>query len=333
MGQSQDLISVVVSVYNIENRLRWCLESLSAQTYGNLEILLVDDGSTDSSGRLCDKYSVKDPRVRVIHQEKGGPWAARNRGLAESNGEYVIFPDGDDYFHKDYIQLLYEAINDGGKEYPMAFCDIRKVESYDEDTQSDSIPVVEELNQQDLLSKMLVYPSCGYSIYGGCWNKLYRKAALPDPFQKEYTLSQDFDTNLRFLFLIDRAVYVHKVLYYWVQWPGQNTRSLNSLLVRDECRSRIYYDNLQILPAHLSFWRPCLLVNLYRRLIVWMDDAKGMGRYKSDLIKIRQLENKTICDLLSCRQIRFSRKVRFLLSLHAPLLLGLFGKKILIERA
>lgn len=331
--EAQNLVSVIVSVYNIESRIRWCLESLSAQTYQNLEILLVDDGSTDGSGRLCDEFAARDSRVSVIHQEHGGPWTARNRGLADSKGNYVIFPDGDDYFHKDYIRLLYEAIHDGGKCYPMAYCDIRKVETNDEDTRSDSHPFFEELDQKTLLNKVLYYPSCGYSIYGGCWNKLFRRSALPNPFQKEYLLSQDFDTNLRVIFNIDRAVYVHKVLYYWVQWPRQNTRSRDSLLIRDECRSRIYFDNLQALPPRLSVWRHCLLVNLYRRLIVWKEDAKGTERYKTVLGKIRQFERKTIYELLFCRRVRFSRKVRILLSLHAPFLLGLFGREILIERA
>ena len=127
MGNKKRLISLVVSVHNIEDRLPKCLESISSQTYRHLEIILIDDGSTDGSGRICDEFASTDSRARVIHQQNRGLWAVRNRGLLESEGEYLIFPDGDDYFHKDYIRLMYESINDGGETYPVANCDYHSI--------------------------------------------------------------------------------------------------------------------------------------------------------------------------------------------------------------
>ena len=106
----EDLVSVVVAVYNIEAFLPKCLESLFFQTYRNIEIILIDDGSTDESGRICDDYASKDRRALVIHQENQGLWAVRNKGQKESKGKYLIFPDGDDYFHKDYIFMIIATI-------------------------------------------------------------------------------------------------------------------------------------------------------------------------------------------------------------------------------
>ena len=91
------LISVIVPVYNIEKYLERCVNSIREQTYTNLEILLVDDGSTDSSGTICDKFAEEDNRVRVFHKENGGSSSARNLGIAEAKGEYLGFVDSDDY--------------------------------------------------------------------------------------------------------------------------------------------------------------------------------------------------------------------------------------------
>lgn len=333
MMSPNDLISVIVPIYNLGDRLRPCLDSLAAQSYRNLEILLVDDGSTDTSGSICDGFAAEDSRVRVIHKQNGGAWSSRNRGLAEAKGKYVVFPDGDDYFHKDYIRLLHEAIVRGGEECPLAICDFRKTDRYGEDTLSDSDPSFEDMDQKALLDKIVNYPSCGYAVWGSNWNKLYRKSAIREPFQKEYRQCEDYDSILRLFQYTDRAVYVRKVLYYWFQWPGQTTRSAEYDQVRNECRCRIFMDHLQHLPENLSAWRPGLLLNLYRRLIIWKESARGTSQFKTVSAAVRDYEKKTLGELVTCKQLTVPRRMRCLLSLHAPSLLRLFGTKIRMESA
>ena len=106
----KDLISVIIPVYNVEKYLMRCVDSVVNQTYKNLEIILVNDGSTDSSGILCDELAKNDDRIKVIHKENGGLSDARNTGEQESKGEYIIFIDSDDYIHVDMISSLYEQI-------------------------------------------------------------------------------------------------------------------------------------------------------------------------------------------------------------------------------
>lgn len=106
----EPLVSVIVPVYNASKYLRRCVESLCAQTYENIEILLVDDGSTDGSGAICDEYSQKDSRIRVIHQENQGQSAARNTGLDAMYGEYVMFCDDDDYVSPDFVRYPIERL-------------------------------------------------------------------------------------------------------------------------------------------------------------------------------------------------------------------------------
>lgn len=105
------LISVIVPVYQVQDYLAECIDSLLVQTYTNLEILLVDDGSTDSSGEICDRYAAKDDRVRVIHQENQGPSVARNAGLDSAEGEYIAFVDSDDVALPDFIEALYALLD------------------------------------------------------------------------------------------------------------------------------------------------------------------------------------------------------------------------------
>ena len=103
-------ISVVLPIYNVEKYLEKCMESIFNQTYKNLEILLVDDGSLDGCPALCDAYAKKDKRVRVVHKKNGGISDARNAGVAESSGQYIAFVDPDDYVESDYIEYLYSLI-------------------------------------------------------------------------------------------------------------------------------------------------------------------------------------------------------------------------------
>ena len=105
---SKPLVSIIVPVYQVKNYVGECVESLLRQTYTNLEILLVDDGSTDGSGAICDEYARGDNRIRVIHQENQGLSSARNTGLDQAKGEYVAFVDSDDAVRLDYIETLYD---------------------------------------------------------------------------------------------------------------------------------------------------------------------------------------------------------------------------------
>ena len=106
--ENQALISVIIPVYNVEKYLCECVDSVLNQTYENFEIILVNDGSTDSSGEICDEYVDKDERITVIHQKNGGLSVARNTGLSEANGDYVYFLDSDDYIAKNAFEILLE---------------------------------------------------------------------------------------------------------------------------------------------------------------------------------------------------------------------------------
>lgn len=112
----KDLVSVVVPVYNVEQYVGHCVESLLNQTYPNMEIILVDDGSRDQSGAVCDRYGQKDRRIVVIHKKNGGLSDARNEGIRRASGKWITFVDSDDYVHPEYVRVLHRNITESGAE-------------------------------------------------------------------------------------------------------------------------------------------------------------------------------------------------------------------------
>ena len=116
----EELVSIVVPVHNVECYIERCLKSIRQQTYRNLEIILIDDGSTDNSGKICDKYAKIDKRITVIHRKNLGPSGARNIGIEIANGVYIAFLDADDFIRIDYIEILYRLIKHNDAE--IAIC-------------------------------------------------------------------------------------------------------------------------------------------------------------------------------------------------------------------
>lgn len=117
MMEKEDLISIIVPVYNVEKYLSQCVDSILSQTYKNIEVILIDDGSKDSSGKLCDEYSEKYEQCRVIHKENAGLGMARNSGLEEIRGDYVAFVDSDDWIKPDAIEKMYKALKDNNVDF------------------------------------------------------------------------------------------------------------------------------------------------------------------------------------------------------------------------
>ena len=107
-------ISVIVPVYNCKKYIKKCVDSIINQTFKDLEIILIDDGSTDESGKICDELKLKDSRIKVIHQENKGVSAARNEGVKASSGDYISFVDGDDYLSEDMYEFLYDNLKKSG---------------------------------------------------------------------------------------------------------------------------------------------------------------------------------------------------------------------------
>ncbi len=169
----KDLISVIVTAYNIAAYIERGVGSVCAQTYRNLEIIVVDDGSTDDTGVICDRLAAKDSRVQVIHKENGGPAEARNRGIAIAKGSYIGFVDGDDWIDPDMYEKMLGALQEQGAD--LAICRYRQV--YKTHTEDASVDRAVLFQGQEAL-QYYVQETKEYAIQNAAWNKLYKKEIL-----------------------------------------------------------------------------------------------------------------------------------------------------------
>ena len=158
------MISVIIPVYNVGAFLRPCLDSVAAQSYTNIEVLLVNDGSTDDSGAICDEYAARDPRFRVFHKENGGISSARNCGMDHMQGEYIAFVDSDDRLTPDYLEVLYNDIRT--HQVKASFCDFAMVDESGVQLAA-SVPRFEADKRLSSLDEILPYTKA-VSVVWGC---------------------------------------------------------------------------------------------------------------------------------------------------------------------
>lgn len=202
-------ISVIVPVYNAEKYLCHCVDSILAQTFTNFEVLLIDDGSLDKSGELCDEYALKDKRVHVFHKSNGGVSSARQKGIEEAKGEYVIHADPDDWVDALMLEELYERAQ--AENADMVICDyyvnMGKKQRYvkQQPSNCDSDTILRELFQQ---------------LHGSCWNKLVKRACYRTyevNFPEGVNFREDTIFNMRLLKHSIRCSYLNKAFYHYVQ--------------------------------------------------------------------------------------------------------------------
>ena len=222
-----DKISVVIPVYNVEPYIRKCLDSVINQTYTNLDILCINDGSTDKSGIICEEYAKRDSRIRVFHKTNGGLASARNVGLSHLTGDYLGFVDSDDWLEPDMYEALHRVI----KDYNVSFSVVSYFMDCDEQCElmiaREKIPD-RVLNQEE----MLLYMSRGFHYAGffcSVCNKLFRTSLI-------YNNKLAFDNNLR---------------------SGEDVKFLTDVILRDGCTG-YYLDK----PFYHYYQRQNSLVNL-----------------------------------------------------------------------
>ena len=213
-----ELISVIVPVYRVEKYLRKCVDSILKQTYKNMEIILVDDGSDDLCPDICEEYAKKDKRVKVIHQINGGLSAARNSGIRAAKGKYISFIDSDDYIEKDMYEILVKRM--GEDESQMAVCNYIYVD--------ESGNFIESLNKKNgiidgvitpkqALERLILDRNC---YYIPAWNKLYERSLFEDIEFPEGKLNED-EFVVHYIYEKCRKIScVEKALYYYVQRMG-----------------------------------------------------------------------------------------------------------------
>ena len=212
------LVSVIVPIYNVEKYLHQCVDSIIGQTYTNIEIILVDDGSPDSCPAICEAYKTIDTRIKVIHKVNGGLSDARNAGTQIAQGDYVTYVDSDDWIDKNYVEVLLNlAIQHNGE---MSICALRRTKSREE-----TAPVQESketvFSKREALKKMLYQDEFDTSA----WGKLTKtEIAKRHPFPKGM-LFEDLATTYKYILECENVAYINKRLYYYYKNPQSITQA------------------------------------------------------------------------------------------------------------
>ena len=260
-------ISVIVPVYKVEPYLRRCVDSILAQTYKDYEIILVDDGSPDSCGQICDEYAKKFENIRVIHKENCGLSSARNAGIdlafAESDSLWLTFIDSDDYIHPRYLELLFKAIVEN--------CTQISACAY---VETDDIkPINEKITEDvDIITpeSFWLCKRASYSVVAVC--KLYKKDLFENIRYPVGKLHEDEFTTHKLLFSCEKITYNSSELYYYYQNP-------NSIM--GSSWSPRHLDGIEAVEEQLSFFKINGFKRAYKRSYIVLADVMRFNLLKA----------------------------------------------------
>ena len=240
MREVQARISVIIPVYNVEQYLRRCVDSVLNQTMPDLEVILVDDGSPDQSPAICDQYAEEDGRVKVIHKPNGGLASARNAGLRRAKGEYVFFLDSDDWLEPDGMELLYQT----AEEYHVDFVRYRAIRTGWPGLAENAPCMVEPVRElsaglydrkrirDEIFPRLLATPQLTMGAIVGAWGSLYRHAFLKENelfFSEEVKFSEDQIFSARVVLASNRFCFIDTpCVYHYFYNPKSISKSFRA---------------------------------------------------------------------------------------------------------
>lgn len=243
--KSNPLISVIVPIYNVDIYLKECIESIQNQTYINLEIILVDDGSTDTSGKICDEYAKKDSRIKVIHKKNGGLVSARKSGIRVAKGFYATYVDGDDWIELDMYEKLVNQIKNADVIVSGVMRDYKNYTLYEKNKVSDGDYKGDSL--KDNIYNKMIYTGKFYErgIIGHIWNSLYKKDLLLKNQMKisdDIRIAEDIACLYPILLDAEEIVVISECFYHY----RMRENSMMGSRDREELwRFELLYEHLQ----------------------------------------------------------------------------------------
>lgn len=209
-----ETISIIIPIYNVESYLRKCLDSIMEQSFSYFELLLINDGSTDSSGQICQEYVEKDDRIRYFEKENGGVSSARNFGIKHSRGEYITFIDSDDWVEPNYLEIFYKTIKEKDADIVVAnYCTFREKDAT-------FLFHVAETNEALVFQPDDAFFNYMFSTFstdiswGSACSKLFKKSLFDRLyFSEDISWAEDFDLMYKLFLISERIIYLHKAPY------------------------------------------------------------------------------------------------------------------------
>lgn len=227
---NKDKVSIIVPVYNVEKYLEKCLKSLISQSYKNIEIILIDDGSKDNSGRICDEYKRKDSRIKVIHKENAGVSEARNSGIQKATGKYLCFVDADDFVMDNYVEYMHQLIVKDSSD--IAIC-TKMFSNFNEKQTSEE--VIENLDGENAIIRIL-----NYRMPIGVYSRIFKKDLIEDNrirFLKDIYMGEGFNFNVACFQKAKKVIVSNYKVYYYRR---NNATSATTKFSIKKCENSLY---------------------------------------------------------------------------------------------
>lgn len=306
-----DLISVIVPIYNVERYLNKCVDSIINQTYQNLEIILVDDGSPDNCPIICDEYAKKDKRIKVIHKENGGLSDARNVGINIAKGKYLSFIDSDDYIDSQMLEKLYNNLNETKSE--LSFCNFYRVfpdKKYLQLTGEQSRTFQEKEIYYTLVNQFAKV------IMSAC-NKLYKREIFNDIKYPTGMIMEDSYIILDILLKTKKISYLNEPLYYYFQRDNSimhnfNLKNLDIMKVYERRMEFCLKNNDKDL---LILVKKTYIYNLILKIIPGLISINNNDKLKKVVEKVKTLSK----EIRSSNLLTLKEKIKFYILSYCPI--------------
>lgn len=317
-----ELISVIVPVYNMERYLERCINSVRQQTYENLEIILVDDGSTDNSPQMCDAYAEQDDRIKVVHKQNGGLSDARNAGLAVATGTYIGYVDSDDWIEPQMYEKLYHACVE--QEAQIAICRYAKV--YQDGTIKGGTQEVIPFEREELL-RIYICDHAEYTIYNSVWSKLFHRELVEGVLFPVGRNSEDIMYTTKAFCKTSKAVYIDECLYNYVLDRADSIMNVKA-------EERMFRDEIPFWREHIAWistqvseeMGDLAAYHFYRRMLSYYIKHYASKQVANRLAEVVKKDIDKIRVLYQATWIAQGDKVRMKLFLWSPKLYGVINK-------
>lgn len=309
------MTSLIIPIYNAEQYLRRCMDSVLGQDYTDIEVVLVDDGSVDDSGRMCDEYAAKDARVRAFHQPNQGASIARLNGLKIARGEYVTFVDSDDWIDSQYVSALFQMA--AQYKVNVCACDVKRVKESEEFTHDYAIQQPEVLDYEELMPRFFKYEFWGFP------GKLYlRRALMQIPFPKP-TLSEDYLVMSKLFMQERKMAYTAAPLYFYEYHPASLSHQKLSKRAFEEFVN--VKDVYELMKEHDPQFSDMALSNVVEtcvklHLMVFQSSEKEF--FNREYSQIHSFLKHHSIDIMNCSSLSWKTRVLVVGLLSCPKIVG-----------
>lgn len=272
-----DLISVIVPIYNVEKYIRKCIDSIVNQTYKNLEIILVDDGSPDDCGKICDEYRRRDSRIVVIHKENGGLSDARNVGLKAMHGKYVAFVDSDDWIEPEMYQRLYENMITFHAD--MSFAGVTD-DVIDENGIEKSVKTSDYGETPFSENKTAAMKRYFYGSWAA-WDKLYKASLFDNVKFPVGEINEDEAIVIELLEQCDQVCYTNEVFYHYIKRANSGSITMSDFSKKKLAWQKHCFNNLRIIQEKYPDLEKDAAIR-YRNSLLWSLTEIALSDLKED---------------------------------------------------